>query len=404
VLTACGRLGFEPTSGGDGGDGGIELPCNLAGRVTDTFDDGIVDEYVWGSHYEDPGTAIAEANGRVTFKMAPNAASSYATLKTSRFYDMHGQRFIVEVVSVGNAGSNVGMQIEYRNDRFVSLMANNGNLRAAYKEGSFTTVDTIPYVPAQHRYWALSEDGGVIHFETSEDGISFTSFASVPTPFDVSLVRQTTHAGTDNMVASPGTFVIESVGSPVPVASAACPASTFVDTFDDGVIDHRWENSYNDPCCSLDETGGQMVMAYDGTQGTVSLRSSAGLDLRDNQVSLRVTQDPVPSTVLNLVVRRDEVNAIELQIGPAQTNARVLVAGVADNVVGPRDPSERYLRIRESGGSYWMDVSTDGAAWRTLRTGTNPFPLDDVLTNVRGGVSANGSPQTLASFDDFNAP
>jgi hypothetical protein len=408
VLCACGRLGFDATPGGDAtgdGDGGVELPCNLAGRVADTFDDGIVDEYLWGNTYTNPGTMIAEASGRVTFTLAPNSASTYAGLKSTRFYDMRGQRFIVEVVQIGAAGSHAGIQIEYRNDRYVSLTVKNGNLRAGYSDGTFMVVDMIPYVAAAHRYWAISEDAGNLYFETSQDGISFTSFATLPAPFDVSLVRQTAFAGTDNAVAAPGTFVIESIGATVPVGSSACAASTLVDRFDDGVIGHLWENSYNDPCCTIAEVGGEMVIGYDGTQGTTALRSAPAVDLRGDAVTIRVTQEPpLSSTVLNLTVRRDQSNVLEIQISNTQTLARVTIAGVGNQVMSARNPAERYLRIREAGGAYVMEVSTDRTTWRTLRTDVAPFPLDDVLVTVRAGVSANSTAQKLTSFDDFNAP
>jgi len=87
------------------------------------------------------------------------------------------------------AGATGGLQIEYANDRYVSLAHVNGNLRAPYKAGTFQIVATLPYVPAQHRFWAISEDAGTIYYETSQDGVSFTSFANLLAPFDVSLVR-----------------------------------------------------------------------------------------------------------------------------------------------------------------------------------------------------------------------
>jgi hypothetical protein len=404
LLTACGRLGFDATAG-DGGDGGSELACNLAGRVRDTFDDASLFDKLWGSSYQEPGTSMIRSNGRVTFSLAPGATDTYAGLKTSRYYDMHGQRWVIEVDQIAAPGTNCGLQFEYATSTYASLTLANGNLGAAYKTGTFQTVAVLPYVAAEHRFWAISEAAGTIYYETSTDGITFSAFASVPAPFDVSLVRLTAFAGNGNPVAAPGTFVIESAGAPTPVASTACPASTLVDTFDDGVIDHRWASTYNDPCCTIAETGGEMVVGYDGTQGTTALRSAAGLDLRDDAVTIRVTQEPpLASTVLNLTVRRDANNTFELQVSSTQTVARVQVAGIADGVADTRDPAERYLRIRERGGAYFMEVSADRASWRTLRTAAAPFPLDDVLVTVRAGVTANSTAQTLTSFDDFNAP
>jgi hypothetical protein len=407
LLCACGRLGFEATSGdagdgqGDGGDGGA--PCNLVGRVHDTFDDGVIDEHLWENRYADPGATLVEANGQLTFTLASTATSTYAGIKTLRYYDMRGSRMIVEVVQVPAPGTNAGIQLEYAVDRYVSLSLIGGDLRGAYRTSTFTIVDSLPYVPSQHRFWAISEDAGTIHYETSADGVSFTTFATVPVPFDVSLVRQTAFAGTDMLVAAPGTFVIESIGAATPLA--ACPVSSLVDTFDDGAIDRQWANTYRDACCTLSEMNGEIVVAYDGTQGTASLRSAAGLDLREGEVSIRVTQEPpLVSTTLNLTVRYDQTNALELQIDPTQTIARVQLDGVGNGVMDPRNPAERYARIRETGGAYLMEVSTDRTSWRTLRTDANPFPMDDVLVTVRTGITANSTAMKATSFDDFNAP
>jgi hypothetical protein len=407
LLCACGRIGFEAANS-DAGDGGPTLPCNVAGRVSDTFDDGVIDEFLWGARYQDSGTSTSEANGRVTFNLAPSSPTpAYAGIKSARFYDMRGQRFSTEIVHVAAAGTNSGMQIEYATTTYASVLVIDGSLLAAFETPTtpFKTVEVIPYVASEHRFWAISEDAGIVHYETSRDGITFTSFASTPAPFDVSLVRLTVFGGTSSSVAMPGSFEIESVGPATPVASTACPAHTLVDTFDDGVIGHLWERSFVNACCTLDETGGEIVVTHDGTVGIASLRSSAGFDLRADAVTVRISREPArPGTSLNLSLRFDDSNLLDLSVTPVMTFARRVVDGVSDTMSAPRDANERYLRIRETGGMYVMDVSKDRTTWRTLRSEAAPFPLDDLMLAIRAGIDTAGAAGPVASFDDVNAP
>jgi hypothetical protein len=262
----------------------------------------------------------------------------------------------------------------------------------------------IPYVAAEHRFWAISERDGTVYFETSHDGASFASFASMAAPIDLGVVRLVAFSGTNNSVASPGQASFESFGMPATSPVDACPSSTLVDSFDDGALGHRWASSYAEACCSFAESASNLAFTLDGTVGTAAVRSTFGYDLRGDSISVELVQGPAVTGVNAVLVARYEDNtALELIVTSTQTNARELIAGVGSSMTAPRDPAERFLRIAESGGNYVMEVSADRATWRTLRSEPLPFPVDDIVPTLRAGTTSPG-PATAIRFDNFNYP
>jgi beta-xylosidase len=263
----------------------------------------------------------------------------------------------------------------------------------------------IPYDATAHRFWAVRELDGRISYETSPDGNTFTPFADAQTPIDVSHIRFMLYSGTSSAVAAPGEAKFASAGQPSATPSAACPAAMLVDRFDDGVIGPEWALSYTDSCCTQTETGGVVTFATDGTAtGNAARRSASGSDLRDDEFVVTLTTPPTgPSVTASLTARRDAANFLSLRVTTTATVARVVVDGVQSDTTATRAPSEVYLRIRESGGNIYFDVSADKASWRNLDAVRAPFVVDDVLVDLGIGVRAMTAPDQI-SFDDFNVP
>lgn len=415
VLCACGRLGFDArpsdtsdgrTDDGDGdslgGDAAVPLTCNFAARLYDDFEDGVFSDAVWGHSYTNPGTSIGEAGGDLVLTPASSTAGVFVGLTSSRFYNMLGQRHVVEVTQIASGAAVSGIQINPDTGDYVAIVHEGGQLKAVNRSGTYQVVDQITYVSAQHRYWSLREEGGLVHFETSPDAVTFNDFATLPAPFDMSLLRLAAYSGTSTAVASPGAMHVASLGRPA-LPGTACSADTLVDTFDteDDVL---WRNAYTGTGQTQTRTGGVLEMTSDGGTMSVSARSSAYYDLRGAAFTVELVTNPsAANMVAALAARVDDNNLITLAVTSTQTFARYEVGGSTTSDTMTRNPAEKWLRIREQSGSYFIEVSVDRSSWRLLRTGTTTFPVDDIGAVLRFESS---SPTTADSvqWDNFNAP
>jgi hypothetical protein len=67
------------------------------------------------------------------------------------------------------------------------------------------------------RWWRLSELDGMLTFETSPDGVAFTTRGTAPDPFDLDSVSITLGAGEYRAdVASPGSAAFKCFNLPPP--------------------------------------------------------------------------------------------------------------------------------------------------------------------------------------------
>ncbi len=417
VLAGCGRLGFDPAPHSDGGgsgntdapshlDDGGAATCNSVERIADTF---ATDQRatLWGGSSFDGTTSGTVSGGQLTLSAQANAANTFAAFRTLHFYDLRGRRTFVRVSKIANASASTGFGCYFSPTSYVHLEVGGGQLAAVVTTNDNVVVAAqIPYDGATDAYWGLSERGGRLYFETSSDGTAFTSFYDQPEPFDVSLVAPTMYVGTTTAVANPGSAVFSSFNGGTASTEVACPAADLVDTFDDGVIGHLWENSFVDPCCQDTEPNGHLELFNDGASGFVARRSSAAYELRDSSLEVMTTgpdENTTFTSYLEAIVDAD--NYLELLI---KTTGYQTVRNVATNKVTnsqPRMSTDKYIRIRETSGTVYFEASADKTTWRTLESVADPIDLSNISIGLEGG-RAGGAQQTLntVEFDDLNVP
>jgi hypothetical protein len=231
----------------------------------------------------------------------------------------------------------------------------------------------------------------------------FTSFAQMPDPFDLALVRVSPYAGTDTMVAAPGQARFAQIGPPGGGQGASCPASSLVDTFEAVELAHHWYTNNVDACCTMTVNSGAITFMTDGTAGNARVRGSAGMDLRSDSFQVELSQAPSAVSVqASLIAQIDDLNRLELRVTATQTVARALVAGTLTvNMSAARDPLERFLKIGESGGTITYQVSKDAITWRDLYAGSAPFAIDDIIPYLRFDATAATTADTVR-FDNFD--
>lgn len=409
LACGCGRVAFEgrddaapPVDSIDATDGGTQA-CGVVGNLRDTFEGTAYDADRYAQTYIPPGTSITVAGGEVALLGPSNMASQYVGLTSYRHYSLLGSRFVAEVTSVPANGEIVGMQLA-GGSSLVIVSYSTGTLTAAQRAPTYVQHVNTTYSPIDHRFWAISESGGTLSWETSADGINFTPLVQMPAPFDLSRVRTDVFAGAETNIAAPQAFRVTSLGAPNAAPYTAC-APSFTETFDvASVLQGRWLNSYSDPCCGLQISGGNYQTTTDGTVGYAWLRSAEGYDMRGHSVSVELVQaSTVAGTLQALVITRDYDNKLalmKLANGSWDVFERVDGAGTS-HAFGAG--GESFLRISVGATTYTAEVSTDAVTWRPLRTAAHPFAMDDVTLELEGGSPGGAAGAAAIVWDNFTA-
>ena len=397
ALEGCGRFRFDAlpgasdATGGDATDSGAApMGCNAITRFADDFADGVDAGEHWKSSYADPGTSYAEVAGEVILTPATGISGSYAGYKTLRAYDLRGHRAFAKNTQLANAGVQNGISVEDDAGDFLHVVVASGSLSAVTNVNSvFTTIASSAYDAAQV-YWGIEERSGTILFETSADGVTFTTFAQTPSPFDMSLVKFTMFVGSGGSVASPGTAHFTAYNGGVADGEAACAASTLSDRFDGSARAPTWGNGYDDTaCCTQMQAGGTVTLGSNGQLGYTAYRTLAGYSLTNDQVNVTIPSGPAAASTfygdLHIIV--DTNNTLSLQVTATQWKPGSTVAGTQTLSPVARQLGENYIRIRDSSGMVNFEASTDKVAWRSLLVLPEPFAVDDVLVALEAGIA-----------------
>lgn len=213
-VSACGRLDFDVTAdGGDGsstGDGMTATadasPClGTSHLITDNFDDGVLDASLWGRSYQDVTSRHAEVNGQLEFQLSAGVTFDYAGYVSTSLYDYGDDRVFVEVVKAnseleGNALLLLNTTDAHTDGPSVEFEAGNLLVRIRIADVIYDRA-TMPYDPIAHRWWQIRERAGRTYWETSPDGIAWTTQHDEPSAADTQTLV-TLAAGYDSLAAT----------------------------------------------------------------------------------------------------------------------------------------------------------------------------------------------------------
>ncbi len=153
--------------------------------LTDTFDDGVIDTIKW------PGAAgnVSETGGRARVEVG----SGFARFTSDAIYTLTGSAFCVtawmsaadpsasqawtQLLVRGSVDGGIQVDIGFERDAVADV------LRCQYRY-DFWDPDSvaIPYDPDEHHRLRVVEDAGSVYFQTSPDGIAWTTQRTVLTP------------------------------------------------------------------------------------------------------------------------------------------------------------------------------------------------------------------------------
>jgi hypothetical protein len=384
----------------------------LIGSLRDSFDDNVVDPVKWPDSY---GT-FSETGGRA--RVACDAGfNAYAsdeawTLETSE------ARCQLFPPAAGGAATEAWAQLLITSttsgtDAIIEVNAATGVLGMAVRVGFFDPGFTsLPYDPVAHAWVRIREAGGDLHWETSADGITWTTRRTEASPAwvaDADLqVQLIAHrdggvddfAEFDDFNITPSTAVF----------------ADLTDDFDDNTVDTgKWPDNYNTGPGGLPtETGARARVPCD--TGFAAYASGALYKLEGSHAFVRMFPPDGggnSEAYSQLLIVSDVVGTQIVFEVDAVTNILLMTIHVDFVDEGgrtiPYDPvAHAWLRVREDAGTVFWETSADGREWVTQHSDTAPSWTGEndlqvqLLAHCSPIVTGGGPTGEFAEFDDFN--
>lgn len=176
--------------------------------LRDSFSDGITDTVKWPGAYT-TSAFYTEANDQVKFTLVGSTAGSNFSAYISDFWDVTGTSVSVEVPKTASTATSA--------DTFLQLDLDGNNHLDIVVEGTTiffqklvagvkNNISTATYSATAHRWWKISESGGVVTWWTSSDGRIWASQGTelVSNLFAVTALQADIGAGTYQSEVNPG--------------------------------------------------------------------------------------------------------------------------------------------------------------------------------------------------------
>lgn len=199
-------------------------------------------------------------------------------------------------------------------------------------------------------------------------------------------------------------------------ARVPAAAATLTDNFDDNSRDTaKWNIGTlkgSSAGGTITETNQRLEILPPGSTGYTGYLSVDNYDLTGSSIYCKIT----PSTTLDaveevdLVVGTDSSNYYLAAIGSANIFFQKNIAGSAANIAAPayNSTTHAWFRLRESGGTIFMDVAGTGASdppvsgdWTNIGSEVAAINLSSVKVSLQAGVFGGAAPVTVY-FDGFN--
>lgn len=184
--------------------------------LEDDFDDNALDAAKWTEGSGGSGTSIDEQNQQLEVSIS-SGGNAYAWLDGNNIYDMTDAYASVEVKDAGlqsdpesEAYMGVTDSTSIDNDA-VSWSINNGVLRAQKSVGGVfdDNIDSVTYNSVDHAYLRIRAAGGTTYWETSPDGVVWTTQYSESNPIDLTAACPFIGAGAWDSLNSSSTVIFD---------------------------------------------------------------------------------------------------------------------------------------------------------------------------------------------------
>jgi len=388
----------------DNGDGGTQPACGSTALLHEEFASGSLPS--WAESSAEAGGSVAFENDHAVLRLPDDpSGSATANLSSVWRYDLRNDSLTIEIAEMLNTDEPAAATFLFHDTwgDYAEFLQQQGmlafNLWIDDTRLSNTMVD---YDPTAHRWWRYREADGTLYWDTSPDGVNWTTRSSVTTPYFARRARVFFNAEAYSGASAPGDYAIESVNGGEPVPSW-CPAESFSDDFEDGDLGLDWD-PFEDSC-ALTQPAGRVRMTPDiDTTSTCGAGSTVLYDLRDSAafIEVPVMVETTSDAMVYLRVGTEDA-AIDLAQQGGNLEARTCTTDCTAHESVPYDATaQRWWRIREQAGTVYWETSPDGANWNPLASLATPLDAAAVFVNFGVTVQSPESSFGAAEFDNYN--
>ena len=258
---------------------------------------------------------------------------------------------------------------------------------------------TTTYDPAVHKWLRIRESAGTIYWDYSVDGQTWTNFTSQANPFAITSLNIDLFSGNWQATSS-GTLVkYDDLNTGLP------KAETLKDDFNNNSIDtNKWNNWGGG---AVVETNQELEISSTTAASYWGISSLNQYDITDSYVFVKIV-DPgnmsLTNYALDFKLDVDSPNYIDFRIKNNHLIAVKSVAWIWTEMANIAYDSinQKWLRLRESGGTIYWDYSANGQTWTNLWSEVDPVTLTAINITLLVGNDAIEISGTTAKFDDLN--
>jgi hypothetical protein len=148
---------------------------------TDLFNQGTLNTGLWTQFTAGSATFTYGATGAQVNYPASSTSSTDGDISSNTTYDLTASYGFVHVITVPSAATaaDAAFRVSQNATNWYRFVYEGGTLFCQKQIAGVTaTITSFAYNATTHAYWRISESGGTISWDTSTDGLSWTSRAT----------------------------------------------------------------------------------------------------------------------------------------------------------------------------------------------------------------------------------
>ncbi len=358
---------------------------------------------------------MTESNGELVYDLSSDVNQSAAFIQSEYFYDFRNDFVSVEVISTPGVGkaTQAFFSVGIDSANYIEIVQKEDMIAFGYERADkYTTIKSIPYDPAAHRFWRLRESEGVVIHETSPEGQNWTNQAETPTSalFPMDLVRVLMGGNGDAGPTGPKQGRFDKLSGGGIAKQKYCPIFSITDDFNDGKENRQWLRSWEEQPGMLLEEGGQFVIHYvPNLKARAGLASARAFDLTNSALVLEIPS--APQTMLKgfLGIDLNGTGGKDIEMFVEEGNLKFGVENSGTfkelGTVAYSAQQHRWWRIREASNTLFWETAPDGKTWTTqLEASPLPVAVDILDVEIHGGTRIEQMSPGDARADNLNQP
>jgi hypothetical protein len=336
----------------------------LLQTLYDNFNDNSLNAQ-W-SEFEGGSATVNETNRRLEINYpASSTSSTDGDIASNSSFDLTGSYGFVQVSEVPSSATSANAELRIYTDssNWFRWIYEGGTLFAQRrKAGASATITSFTYSATTHKFWRIRESAGVIYYDTSADGLTWTNQGTYTHGMTITAMHVLIAGTCFQNETNPGRFIVDNFN--------VIPMQLFNDNFDDNSVDTAKWTKFEAGGAYVSEINGRLEVHFpvdtiDTTDGDIS--SVNTFDLSESYAYMQVIKAPSNQTNANGEIRlyADGDNWFRWVKEAGSLFVQRKNAGDVDSLkIFSYNPTiHRWWRIRESGGVVYWETSKDSQLW-----------------------------------------